>query len=592
MPIHVLPPDVSSKIAAGEVTERPASVVKELIENSLDAGATEISIELRGGGVDLIRVVDNGVGIARDEAELAFQRFATSKLVDPSDLGSIATLGFRGEALPSIAAVSHATMVTRPPAETSGTRIEVSEGRVVGNSPEGAAPGTSVTVRQLFRNVPARRKFLRSAAAEAGRTQTLVARYTLAYPTVRFSMRVEDSEVIVSTGSGDAREAVAAVYGAAVAEAMLELASPGPPDGGRAPRVSGMIAPGSVSRSNRSQITIFVNGRWVQNRMLSYALQEAYHGFLPERRYPVAVVEVALPYGDVDVNVHPGKSEVRFRHEGSVFAALQQAVRQTLTAHSPVPELGAASVPRPSPAQPVVEHSFWPVGPPGASVGGEPEPQAAAGQPVRHEDHGTGPVLAAPSLAPSAALPSLRVLGQVQSTYIAAEGPDGVYLIDQHAAHERVLFERVKAEALAGAPEVQGLMEPVTIALDHRQSELLEAHGELVRQMGFQVEPFGGSAYILRGVSVLIGQSDPARSFLDVLDLMSEGGGFESWEDRAAYSIACHGAIRAGKTLTTEEMAELGRQLEGCEQPHTCPHGRPTMIHMSSARLEREFGRR
>ena len=592
MPIHVLPPDVSSKIAAGEVTERPASVVKELIENSLDAGATEISIELRGGGVDLIRVVDNGVGIARDEAELAFQRFATSKLVDPSDLASIATLGFRGEALPSIGAVSHATMVTRQPAETSGTRIEVSEGRVAGNSPEGAAPGTSVTVRQLFRNVPARRKFLRSAAAEAGRTQTLVARYTLAYPTVRFSMRVEDSEVIVSTGSGDAREAVAAVYGAAVAEAMLELASPGPPDGGRAPRVSGMIAPGSVSRSNRSQITIFVNGRWVQNRMLSYALQEAYHGFLPERRYPVAVVEVALPYGDVDVNVHPGKSEVRFRHEGSVFAALQQAVRQTLTAHSPVPELGAASVPRPSPAQPAVEHSFWPVGPPGASVGGEPEPQAAAGQFGRHEDHGTGPVLAAPSLAPSAALPSLRVLGQVQSTYIAAEGPDGVYLIDQHAAHERVLFERVKAEALAGAPEVQGLMEPVTIALDHRQSELLEAHGELVRQMGFQVEPFGGSAYILRGVSVLIGQSDPARSFLDVLDLMSEGGGFESWEDRAAYSIACHGAIRAGKTLTTEEMTELGRQLEGCEQPHTCPHGRPTMIHMSSARLEREFGRR
>ena len=592
MPIHVLPPDVSSMIAAGEVTERPASVVKELIENSLDAGATEISIELRGGGVDLIRVVDNGVGIARDEAELAFQRFATSKLVDPSDLGSIATLGFRGEALPSIAAVSHATMVTRPPAETSGTRVEVSEGRVVGNSPEGAAPGTSVTVRQLFRNVPARRKFLRSAAAEAGRTQTLVARYTLAYPTVRFSMRVEDSEVIVSTGSGDAREAVAAVYGAAVAEAMLELASPGPPDGGRAPRVSGMIAPGSVSRSNRNQVTIFVNGRWVQNRMLSYALQEAYHGFLPERRYPVAVVEVAMPYGDVDVNVHPGKSEVRFRHEGSVFAALQQAVRQTLTAHSPVPELGAASVPRPSPAQPAVEHSFWPVGPPGASVGGEPEPQAVVGQPVRHEDHGTGPVLATPSLAPSAALPSLRVLGQVQSTYIAAEGPDGVYLIDQHAAHERVLFERVKAEALAGAPEVQGLMEPVTIALDHRQSELLEAHGELVRQMGFQVEPFGGSAYILRGVSTLIGQSDPARSFLDVLDLMSEGGGFESWEDRAAYSIACHGAIRAGKTLTTEEMAELGRQLEGCEQPHTCPHGRPTMIHMSSARLEREFGRR
>ena len=591
MPIHVLPPDVSSKIAAGEVAERPASVVKELIENSLDAGATDISIEVRGGGVDLIRVVDNGVGISSGEAELAFERFATSKLVDPSDLGSIATLGFRGEALPSIGAVSHATMVTRPPAETSGTRIEVSEGRVVSSSPEGAPSGTSVTVRQLFRNVPARRKFLRSASAEASRTQALVDRYTLAYPAVRFGLRVEDREVLASAGSGDAREAVAAVYGADVAEAMLELAPPGPPDGGRAPRVSGMIAPGSVSRANRNRITIFVNGRWVQNRMLSYALQEAYHGFLPERRYPVAVVEIALPYGDVDVNVHPGKSEVRFRHEGSVFAALQQAVRQTLTAHSPVPELGAASVPRPAPSQPAVEHSFWPVGPPGGLVGGEPEAQATVAPPS-HESHGRGPVPAAPSLAPSAALPSLRVLGQVQSTYIAAEGPDGVYLIDQHAAHERVLFERVKAEALAGEPEVQGLMEPVTIALDRRQVELLEAHGELVRQMGFQVEPFGGDTYILRGVSALVAEGDPARSFLDVLDLMSEGGGFESWEERAAYSIACHGAIRAGKTLTTEEMAELGRQLEACEQPHTCPHGRPTMIHMSSARLEREFGRR
>ena len=588
MPIHVLPPDVSSKIAAGEVTERPASVVKELIENSLDAGATEISIEVRGGGVDLIRVVDNGVGIAGGEAELAFERFATSKLADPSDLGSIATLGFRGEALPSIGAVSHATMVTRPPAETSGTRIEVSEGRVVSNSPEGAPPGTSVTVRQLFRNVPARRKFLRSPSAEASRTRALVTRYALSYTAVRFGLRVEDREVLSSTGSGDAREAVASVYGADVAEAMLELA---PPDGGRGPRVSGMIAPGSVSRANRNQITIFVNGRWVQNRMLSYALQEAYHGFLPERRYPVAVVEVALPYADVDVNVHPGKSEVRFRHEGSVFAALQQAVRQTLTAHSPVPELGAASVPRPAPARPAVEHSFWPVGPPGGLVGGEPEAQATVAPPS-HESHGPGPVPAAPSLAPSAALPSLRVLGQVQSTYIAAEGPDGVYLIDQHAAHERVLFERVKAEALAGEPEVQGLMEPVTIVLDHRQGELLEAHGELVRQMGFQVEPFGGGTYILRGVSALVAEGDPARSFLDVLDLMSEGGGFESWEERAAYSIACHGAIRAGKTLTTEEMAELGRQLEACEQPHTCPHGRPTMIHMSSARLEREFGRR
>ena len=590
MPIHVLPPDLSSKIAAGEVTERPASVVKELIENSLDAGATEVSIEIREGGIDFIRIADNGVGIPGDEVELAFQRFATSKLSDPSDLGSISTLGFRGEALPSIGAVSHVTLVTRPTNETSGTHIEVADGRIISNSPRGTAPGTSITVRHLFRNVPARRKFLRSPATEASRAQTLVARYTLAYPGVRFILTVEDSEVFTSTGSGDTREAIAAVYGASVAEEMLELASATPPDGGRAPRVSGMIGPGSISRANRSQITIFVNRRWVQNRILGYALQEAYQGFLIERRYPVAVVDVALPYQDVDVNAHPAKSEVRFRHEGAVFSAIQQAVRHTLTAHSPVPELGQTTVPAAAPL--ATGGSFWPVGPAAVVLGSEGMAGSTTAPTGHHPEHGSDPGMAPPPLAPSVALPRLRVLGQVQATYIAAEGPDGVYLIDQHAAHERVLFERVKTEALASAPQVQGLMEPATIPLEHRQSELLEAHAELIRQMGFEVEPFGGRAYILRGVSRLIAEGDPAQSFIDVLDLMAEGGGFESWEDRAAYSIACHGAIRAGKTLTAEEMAELARQLEACEQPHTCPHGRPTMIHMSSARLEREFGRR
>lgn len=590
MPIHVLPPDVSSKIAAGEVTERPASVVKELIENSLDAGATEVSIEIREGGIDFIRIADNGVGIPGDEVELAFQRFATSKLSDPSDLGYISTLGFRGEALPSIGSVSHVTLVTRPTNETSGTRIEVADGRIISNSPRGTAPGTSVTVRHLFRNVPARRKFLRSPATEASRAQTLVARYTLAYPGVRFILTVEGAEVFTSTGSGDTREAIAAVYGASVAEEMLELASATTPDGGRAPRVSGMIGPGSISRANRSQITIFVNRRWVQNRMLGYALQEAYQGFLMERRYPVAVVDVALPYQDVDVNAHPAKSEVRFRHEGAVFSAIQQAVRHTLTAHSPVPELGQTTVPAAAPL--ATGGAFWPVGPADVVLGGEGMTGSTTAPTGHHSEHGSDPGMAPPPLAPSVALPRLRVLGQVQATYIAAEGPDGVYLIDQHAAHERVLFERVKTEALASAPQVQGLMEPATIPLEHRQSELLEAHADLIRQMGFEVEPFGGRAYILRGVSRLIAEGDPAQSFIDVLDLMAEGGGFESWEDRAAYSIACHGAIRAGKTLTAEEMAELARQLEACEQPHTCPHGRPTMIHMSSARLEREFGRR
>ncbi len=584
MSIRLLPPDVSSKIAAGEVTERPASVVKELVENSLDAEASEISIEVRAGGTEYIRVSDNGEGIAADEVELAFQRFATSKLSGPPDLEAISTLGFRGEALPSIAAVSKVTLVTRTPSEDAGTRVEVADGKIAGTQPEGAALGTAVTVRQLFSNFPARRKFLRSAASEASRVQSLTIRFALAFPGVRFQLTIDGSQVLSSSGSGDLREVISDVYGASVAHAMLELGDEDQRGEPGVPVPTGMIGPPSLTRANRNHISIFVNGRWVQNRMLGYALQEAYHGFLKERRFPVAAVNVALPYDEVDVNVHPSKTEVRFRREGPVFSALQQAVRHTLTTHSPVPEVARGSGPATSgAAQPHV----WSTRPrahglTAASGGTGPEPPGAALSQQSPPE----------PLVPRRALPALRVLGQSQSTYIAAEGPDGVYLIDQHAAHERVLFERVRTEAASEPPSVQGLMEPATVELDPRQSELADSQSDLLERLGFQVEAFGGRTYILRGVPGLLSDEDPARALIDVLDLMAEGGGFESWEERAAYSIACHGAIRAGKALSQQEMSELIRQLELCEQPHTCPHGRPTMIHLSSAHLEREFGRR
>ena len=592
MPIRLLATDVSSKIAAGEVTERPASVVKELVENSLDADASEISIEVRKGGIEHIRVADNGVGIPGDEVELAFQRFATSKLAGQRDLETISTLGFRGEALPSIAAVSNVTMVTRASSEEYGTRVEASEARILSKQREGAAPGTAVTVRHLFRNFPARRKFLRSTATEASRIQSMATRYVLAYPDVRFQVSIDGSVAVSSSGSGDLREAILDVYGAQVAHAMLELIQEEARDDLSLPVPSGMIGAGSLDRANRNHISIFVNRRWVQNRMLSYALQEAYRGFMAERRFPTAVVNIALPHEEVDVNVHPSKTEVRFRHEGSVFSALQQAVRHTLTSHSPVPEITGHPVspspgtarphgrihPRPDPSHRPVHHLLSTT----AQEGAGPHVEAETAEPPSH----TRPLI------PHKALPALRVLGQAQSTYITAEGPDGIYLIDQHAAHERVLFERVRAETLSQPPKVQGLMEPATVELDPGQSELLNAHSELIARLGFQVESFGGMTYLLRGVPSLLPDGDPAQSFIHVLDLMAEGGGFESWEERAAYSIACHGAIRAGKTLSLQEMTELTRQMESCQQPHTCPHGRPTMIHLSSARLEQEFGRR
>ena len=583
MPIRVLSPQTASKIAAGEVTERPMSVVKELVENSLDAGATRISVEISGGGIEYIRVTDNGVGIAEDEIAVAFERFATSKLVSDGDLESVGTFGFRGEALPSIAAVSRVTMLSRPTGEDSGIQVDLNAGSLIRKQRVGSAPGTSVTVRGLFHNLPARRKFLRSPASESTRVQSAVGRFALARPEVAFSLTVEDRSLFVTNGAGSLRETMAAVYGVDVAEAMLDIESQGRED---APiQVSGLIGRPSLARSNRNHVTIYVNGRWVQNRSLTFALHEAYRGFLMERRFPIAVVSIDVPYHEVDVNVHPSKTEVRIRDEGRVFAVLQRAVRETLVANLPVQELSTRQTTPSVGTAPTDPRSYWPI----------PLPQdpatpdgATPGLPMQ-----TDP--AQPSqqpLIPHRALPALRVIGQIKTTYIAAEGPDGMYLIDQHAAHERVLFETIKEAARTGSPAVQGLMEPATVDLTPEQVEIVEAHRPSVNGLGFEFEEFGGSTFVLRGVPALLVSEDPPGALRDVLDLMAEGGGYESWEERAAYSLACHSAIRAGKVLTSRETEELVRQLEQCSQPHTCPHGRPTMIHLSQARLEEEFGRR
>ncbi len=583
MPIRVLSPQVSSKIAAGEVTERPMSVVKELVENSLDAGATRLTVEIRGGGIEYIRVTDNGIGISEDEIAVAFERFATSKLDTDEDLESVGTFGFRGEALPSIAAVSRVTMVSRPRGEDSGIQVDLDAGALVRKQRVGAAPGTSVTVRGLFHNLPARRKFLRSAASEATRVQSAVGRFALARPDVSVGLTVQDKSQFMTSGSGSLREAMAAVYGADVAEAMLDIETSGRE--GAPIQVGGLIGRPSIARSNRNHVTIYINGRWVQNRSLTYALHEAYRGFLMERRFPIAVVSIDIPYGEVDVNVHPSKTEVRIRDEGRVFAALQRAVRETLVANLPVQELSTRQTTPSVGTAPTDPRSYWPI----------PLPQdqatpdgATPGLPMQTK-------LPQPSqqpLIPHRALPALRVIGQIKTTYIAAEGPDGMYLIDQHAAHERVLFETIKEAASTGTPSVQGLMEPATVDLTPEQVEIVEAHRSSVNGLGFEFEEFGGTTFILRGVPALLVSEDPPSALRDVLDLMAEGGGYESWEERAAYSLACHGAIRAGKVLTSRETEELVRQLEQCSQPHTCPHGRPTMIHLSQARLEEEFGRR
>ncbi len=572
MPIRVLAPQLAARIAAGEVVERPASVVKELVENSLDAGATSVSVEINGGGLEAIRVVDNGEGIPPDEVELALQRFATSKLSPSDDLERITTLGFRGEALPSIAAVSRMSLLSRRADQAGGVLVEAEQGNVVRSTPQASPPGTSVTVRGLFRNVPARLKFLKSPSAEASRVRGLLHQLALAYPEVAFHLDVDGRRAFSCPGSGDLRDACSAVYGPKTARALLDVAYPEPREEG-ATAVRGLISPPDVSRSTRGSINIIVNRRWIQSRALAFALEEAYHGFLMERRHPLAVVHVSVPTEEVDVNVHPAKLEVRFRKEREVFSTLQRAVRSALVAHAPVPTV------RPD----VLETRGTATTRPTATQAGTTEQALSLFAP---EDD------ARDAHTPREVVPSLRVLGQVQNLYIVAEGPGGVYMVDQHAAHERVLYEAVRDEMRDAGLEAQGLLEPVVVELTPAQEEVYEAHVAEWGRYGFLLESFGPHSLLLRGLPSFLADADPKEAFLAVLEDMGEGRDAADWEDSIISSIACHSAVRAGKSLAHQEMAHLLAQLEATSQPNTCPHGRPTMVHLSAAHLEREFGRR
>ncbi|PKB70760.1 MAG: hypothetical protein BZY87_09590 [SAR202 cluster bacterium Io17-Chloro-G6] len=576
MSIKVLPRDLAAKIAAGEVVERPASVVKELVENSIDAGASQITVEIKAGGVEQVKVIDDGHGIPAEEVEIAFQRHATSKIDRQEQLDAIATLGFRGEALPSIASVSRTVLTSRQPLNPGGFRMELLWGEPVSSGGQGVSPGTAVEVSDLFGNLPARRKFLRSSSAETSRIQELVSRYALVFPGIRFQLTVDGRVSFTSPGNGLPREALLAVYGPQAATAMLEVHGDDPESGYQ---VDGFAGAPSLTRANRTYMTFFINRRWVQSRMLSFAVEEAYMGLLQVKRYPLAALNISIPYDHVDVNSHPAKREVRFRDESRVFSTVQRAVRAVLVADSPVPSLSPPSdLDHPAAVAP----SFFPR----SAFGGVRNGGGMA------EYAGGGLGGPADAAFPSQPAPPLKVVGQLKLTYIVAEGAEGMFLVDQHAAHERVLFDRICQKTLERQPQSQALLEPAPVELTPAQGDTLRANKESMRNYGFQFEPFGDGSYLLRAVPAIFGESDPAKSLLDVLDTTAFEGLVRQKEDVVAASIACHGAIRAGKLLTEMEMAELLKQLETTPNPHTCPHGRPTMVHFSSNHMEREFGRR
>ena len=579
MQIRVLPQDVASRIAAGEVIERPASVVKELVENSVDAGAAEIRVEVRQGGRRLIRVIDDGQGIPQEEAEIAFQRYATSKLRSIEDLQQISTLGFRGEALRSIAAVSQVTMVTRAESQEVGTLLRLEGGRVVRRESKGAGKGTVLSVENLFYNTPARLKFMRSSATEARHISELVTCYALAYPQLRFSLLEDGRSVFQSKGSGSLYDVLVEVYGLEVAQQMLEIK-----DGSRATstvRVKGFVGDPLLNRADARNLTMLVNGRWVRDRLIGHAVREAYHGLLAKGRHPIAVLKVELPGDQVDVNVHPAKSEVRFRDTGAVYSSVQKAVRQTLSRMAPVPGDSASFT-----WEHVVDDRQRRL------VEAIDRPTARPGELAFEVQRTAEPLLPVTEVPSGGKLPMLRVLGQLGRTYIIAEGPTGMYLIDQHAAHERVLYERFQVERAGTSVASQTLVSPVTIESPPRMGRIEETRLVKLRELGFDIEPFGSGTYLVRGVPAVLQLGDVERSVLDILEEAESASGSRPWDDEIVVSLACHGAIRSGQTLGAEDMRALIVQLEQTSLPRTCPHGRPTMVHVSAERLEKEFGRR
>lgn len=602
--INVLPEDVASKIAAGEVVERPASVVRELVDNAIDAGARHIRIEIRAGGRELIRVTDDGCGVRPDDVPRAFLRHATSKIKTADDLWAVKTLGFRGEALFSIAAVSRMSFLSRPQNAAVGYEMVVEGGHVTSHGAKGAPLGSVVTVRDLFYNLPARLKFLKSPQAESAHIAALVQQYALAHPMLRFTLTSEGRQTFQSPGDGDLRTAASCVYGVEVARAFLPVGiEPEEPDDQWDSlldlMVYGYVSPPAHSRSNRQAMLFFVNRRAIQSRMLQYAVAEAYHSLLMVGRHPICIVHLTISPPLLDVNVHPAKAEVKFRDERVVFSAVQKAVRSALQAHVPAPTFGSRGNDGWSLANGATgieaEFSTSAGYAPGVSQGREHAQadlwgETGAATASRAADEGIAP-LPPPKLR---SLPPLRVVGQVGTTYIIAEGPDGLFLVDQHAAHERVLYEQLGAAMAGGSLMVQPLLTPVPLELTAHQRSMVEPVLPLLAELGFELEAFGDSALLVRAVPAIYASSnrDMGRALLELVDEVMTGTAPDRWREEMAITLACHSAIRAGQVLSLDEMRALLGQLELCHYPRSCAHGRPTMLHLSQMQLEREFGRR
>jgi len=643
-PIRTLDEQLVNRIAAGEVVERPAAALKELIENSIDAGAMRIEIEAEMGGRRLIRVRDDGIGMTRTDALNALQRHATSKIASDADLMRITTLGFRGEALPSIASVSRMDILTRAFEEDTGTHIIVEGGEVKTVEEVGAPIGTTVTVRDLFYNVPARLKFLKSVPTELGHIIETVTRYAFAYPDVSFRLVHERQELIFTPGNGDLLTAAASIWGRETVRSMVQVDYER--DG---IRVWGLIAPPHQTRPTRQHQYFFVNLRPVRNKTLTAALDEAYKTLTPEKRYPACILLVGLDPRQVDVNVHPAKIEVRFQREQAVFEAVVNAIRAALLQHGMIPSAlppsesrrqvitparppdaetihqilmqraglaPAETVGTPAHAEPPVDAAETPAHPAAVGMPAHPEPLAGASEmpprpaadpfaatvsvplPTPAPPDETSPLLETEPLQ-TAHLPfahlldDLQILGQVRNTYIVASTRQGLVLIDQHVAHERVLYEQLCYKRGALPIPKQHLLTPETLQLSRRDTLLLQEKLPELEAIGFELEPFGVDTYLIRAVPAAL-KGDPVQTLRDIVDELVElsvSKRLPVAREQIWITTACKLAVKAGDPLSIPEMRKLIEDLARTENPYLCPHGRPITIILTWQEIERKFKR-
>ena len=552
--IHRLPDELVNKIAAGEVVERPASAVKELVENALDAEARAIAVDLRDGGAALIRVADDGVGIAAEELPLALERHATSKLATAADLETIATLGFRGEALAAICAVSRFGVTSRARGSAEGRRLAGEGGKVTQTLGLPTGEGTVVEVSDLFFNTPARLKFLKSAAAELAASLRALTQLALAHPAVQFRVTNNGKAVLTAPAAKDLRERAGAVWGWDVAARLLPV-----DHAAHDVRVSGLASPPDLTRGGRDDIVLVVNGRPVRDPGLLQATLDAYRPLLPRDRFPLAVLSLGLPEADVDANVHPTKAWVRFRHPRLAYEMVATAAQRALRRPDVVPDLGP--------------------GPGGVRelVGG---PLAVAEQPALFGE-----------AAPEAPALFGRVLGQVQDTFVVSASGEEVFFLDQHVAHERVIFERLRRELARGAPPSQALLFQESVDLGPAARALLERWREPLERLGFAFEGFGGDAVVVSAVPALLKGDEPKRLIQAAADELGGPKAGEPALDRALAFVACRAAVKANMPLEREEMERLVAELGATETPYFCPHGRPIVSRVSLADIRRELKR-